>query len=379
MRINIQSTVITLLAAALLSACAATPHSPEPFDPVALDSSAFRSRVDSFVIMLDASYSMKSKYQGRRKFDYARDIIARINETLPALDYQAGLVVFGSGRCLDGEHATRVYGMKPYQRAKFARSLDGLECASGGTHMREGIDTSNWSLVTRAGNLALIIVSDFRTTDSSDVVASVAKWKRYYGERMCVYPVQIDDNPGGRKLMKKLAQKADCGFAVNADEIVSPDAMAGYVTRVLLTPVPPVMDSDGDGVLDDIDQCPGTPAGVRVSPVGCWVLADETVRFDVNEAVIKDTRMLDQAVEILVRNPGISGEIQGHTDSSGAAVYNMELSLRRAHAVRDYMIRTGIAPERLRVKGYGEERPVATNETAEGRAQNRRVELHPDR
>jgi OOP family OmpA-OmpF porin len=379
MRMNIHSTVVTLLAAVLLSACATKPYSPEPFDPVILDPSAFRSGVDSFVVILDASASMNEKHKGRRNFDYARDIVARLNETVPALDYQAGLVVFGSGRCLDGEHATRVYGMKPYQRAKFARSLDGLECASGGTHMREGIDTSNWSLVTRAGNLALIIVSDFRTTDSSDVVASVAKWKRYYGERMCVYPVQIDDNPGGRKLMKKLAQKADCGFAVNADEIVSPDAMAGYVTRVLLREVPAVIDSDSDGVSDDTDQCPGTPAGVRVNIVGCWVLADENVQFDINKAVIKDARILREAVQILVRNPGISGEIQGHTDSSGAADYNMALSLRRAHAVRDYMISAGIAPQRLRVKGYGEERPIATNETHEGRAQNRRVELHPDR
>lgn len=379
MRGNLQSTLITLLVAGLLSACAAKTYSPEPFAPAALDPAAFRSRVDSFLVVLDASYSMKSKYQGRRKFDYAKDIIHRMNKTVPELDYHAALVVFGSGRCLDGDESEVVYGLKVYQREGLERSIRRLDCVSGLTPIAAGIDSANWTLLTRAGDVAMIVVSDFEATRSRSVLESVEKWKTYHGQGLCVYPVQIGDDRRGRELMEKVALTADCGFAVNADEIAAPDAMAAYVSRVLLTPVPPVADSDGDGVADEADQCPGTPAGVRVSAVGCWVLADANVNFDVDKAVIKDPRMLDKATEILLGNPLISGEIQGHTDSSGAADYNMTLSLRRANAVRDYLIRAGIAPQRLRVKGYGEERPIATNETPEGRAQNRRVELHPDR
>ena len=101
--------------------------------------------------------------------------------------------------------------------------------------------------------------------------------------------------------------------------------------------------------------------------------------FEVDRTEIRDTTMLDEAIEILIANPEITGEIQGHTDNTGPAEYNMGLSLRRAEAVFDYMVKGGVAAERMRVEGYGEERPIASNDTAEGRAQNRRVELHPDR
>jgi OOP family OmpA-OmpF porin len=65
----------------------------------------------------------------------------------------------------------------------------------------------------------------------------------------------------------------------------------------------------------------------------------------------------------------------GHTDAVGTDQYNMRLSLRRANAVRDYLIAGGISASRIRAEGFGESQPVASNETAEGRAQNRRVEL----
>jgi OOP family OmpA-OmpF porin len=95
--------------------------------------------------------------------------------------------------------------------------------------------------------------------------------------------------------------------------------------------------------------------------------------------VIKDPRVLDEAVAIMKANPKITGEVHGHTDSTGSEAHNQRLSEARANAVRDYFIKQGIAPERVRAKGFGETMPVASNDTAEGRAMNRRVELHPDK
>jgi OOP family OmpA-OmpF porin len=80
----------------------------------------------------------------------------------------------------------------------------------------------------------------------------------------------------------------------------------------------------------------------------------------------------------LKTNPTLTGEVQGHTDSTASAEYNQELSEARAKAVRDYFIKQGIAPGRIQAVGYGETRPVASNDSPEGRALNRRVELHPD-
>ncbi len=89
---------------------------------------------------------------------------------------------------------------------------------------------------------------------------------------------------------------------------------------------------------------------------------------------------LNRAVRTLKANPDINAEVAGYTDSTGKASYNLELSQRRAEAVRQYLVRYGIDATRLSARGYGEADPIASNRTAAGRAQNRRVELritHP--
>ncbi len=143
-------------------------------------------------------------------------------------------------------------------------------------------------------------------------------------------------------------------------------------------PAPPC-DSDGDGVVDAKDRCPNTPKGAQVNQVGCWIV--KGLLFDFNKADIKPQyyKNLDQVITVLKQNPGMRIEIQGHTDNIGSATYNMKLSLKRAQAVANYLIAHGISANRLTVKGYGFTRPVAPNDTPEGRALNRRVQLKPIR
>ncbi|HXQ24619.1 MAG TPA: OmpA family protein [Candidatus Acidoferrales bacterium] len=101
------------------------------------------------------------------------------------------------------------------------------------------------------------------------------------------------------------------------------------------------------------------------------------VHFDFNKATIReDARpILDQAVETLKEHGAIAILVEGHTDAIGGEEYNQQLSVRRAEAVRDYLSGHGIDSSRLSIAGHGKSEPVATNDTAEGRAQNRRVEL----
>jgi outer membrane protein OmpA-like peptidoglycan-associated protein len=103
------------------------------------------------------------------------------------------------------------------------------------------------------------------------------------------------------------------------------------------------------------------------------------VYFDTGQAVIKDVDGMNEALSVLKADPRLTVEVRGHTDSTASADYNQKLSEARANAVRDYFISRGIQPERIKAKGFGETRPTASNETLEGRALNRRVELHPDR
>ncbi|RTZ60234.1 MAG: hypothetical protein DSZ33_03120 [Gammaproteobacteria bacterium] len=103
----------------------------------------------------------------------------------------------------------------------------------------------------------------------------------------------------------------------------------------------------------------------------------EGVHFetDSNKLTGDSTQILDKVAQSLIANPGIKVEIAGHTDSDGKANYNLALSQLRAQSVVNYLISKGVAAENLVARGYGETRPVADNNTAEGKAQNRRVEL----
>lgn len=141
-----------------------------------------------------------------------------------------------------------------------------------------------------------------------------------------------------------------------------------------------VLDSDGDGVVDDKDKCPGTPAGTRVNGEGCpleKIIALDGVTFEFNKARLRPDAqtILDDASETLKKYPDMKVEVAGHTDNIGDDAYNQRLSQERAAAVRDYFVEKQIPTDQMTVKGYGKADPVADNATEEGRERNRRVEL----
>ena len=145
-------------------------------------------------------------------------------------------------------------------------------------------------------------------------------------------------------------------------------------------PPPPNPDLDGDGVPNERDKCPNTRPGAVVDLDGCEVEAVielEGVYFDFDKATIKPEGkvVLNEAAALLQKHERVVVEVAGHTDSVGTDAYNQGLSERRANAVRDYLTGKGVKASRLTARGYGESRPVASNDTKEGRAENRRVEL----
>jgi outer membrane protein OmpA-like peptidoglycan-associated protein len=139
----------------------------------------------------------------------------------------------------------------------------------------------------------------------------------------------------------------------------------------------PDTDSDGDSVADCKDKCPETPKGASVNVNGCWILKD--VNFDTDKTDIKPGFFaeLNKVAVILRKNPDMKVEVQGHTDNVFTPEHNQTLSEGRAAAIKDYLVKEGIATERMIEMGFGQTKPIATNDTAEGRAQNRRVELIP--
>ena len=375
--------LLSLLAFVFLFGCAAKePVDFGAFTPAQFDLDRVESKVDNFLVIMDASSSMRHD----NKFATAKTVVDRLNMTIPELGQTAGLRTFGHDPSVCKNKTRLFYGMDAYTTAGMADGLFGVTKPGGTSPLDKALAAAQTDLEGLGGvHNALIIVSDGE--DMTHVLDQAQALKDAFGSSLCIYPVLVGNSPEGAALFQNLAEIGVCGFFSTADDLLTSAGMAGFVSEVFLkdspaptpapAPAPERKDSDGDGVYDDEDQCPGTPAGARVNSVGCWVL--ENVLFDFDKAVIKPEAypLLNEVVAILEKNPNMSVELQGHTDNIGSQEYNMGLSLRRANAVADYLESKGISSDRLTTKGFGFSKPVALNGTEFGRSLNRRVELHP--
>ena len=133
---------LTVLSAALLTACGAAPYKPVATKAEPIDITAYAPKVESFVVLLDTSSSMRKDVQDRAKIETAQDLVASFNSAVPALDFEAGLVTFGQGmgRCRGQGTVSEFYGMTSYNAADFAQALGSLQCAGGKTPMSKGVD-----------------------------------------------------------------------------------------------------------------------------------------------------------------------------------------------------------------------------------------------
>lgn len=154
-------------------------------------------------------------------------------------------------------------------------------------------------------------------------------------------------------------------------------------------------DSDGDGVSDQFDKCPGTPAGSTVDGSGCVIVfpkidtslfmrkpvggaaaAYSNIQFEFDSSVLRTSAypVLD-ATSADLRTSGASVTVEGYASSEGTAAHNLQLSKDRAASVKTYLVNSGVAANKVTVKGLGETNPIADNSTEEGRVLNRRVQF----
>lgn len=152
------------------------------------------------------------------------------------------------------------------------------------------------------------------------------------------------------------------------------------VQQTTAAPVAEDKDSDGDGVLDSKDKCPGTAAGVTVNAYGCAKEEKAEIKVNVEFASGKTVvegqyrSQLSELADFLKTHANTTAVIEGHTDNTGSAALNKRLSQQRAEAVKDYLIKEfGIESRRLSATGFGPDKPIGNNATLEGRQNNRRV------
>ena len=179
--------------------------------------------------------------------------------------------------------------------------------------------------------------------------------------------------------------KANKGCAdTDGDGVVDKDDKCSTVAGPVANGGCPWPDADGDGVLDKDDKCPneagtgsnsGCPEVISQAAEALLQELPKFILFNTGKSTFKAgvTEKLDAIVDVMNTNPNANFVLEGHTDSTGSANVNSRISKARAMAVRDYLVKKGIATTRLDAQGFGEGQPIASNDTAEGREQNRRV------
>lgn len=335
-----------------------TGRPPAPFQVQPLAMKNWRQKTHNLVFVLDASSSMLEPFNGVEKFTIGRDFLAHFNETIPDLPLQAALRSFGHSSAFSERTTVLNYGLSEYSRSGIAHALAAIIPAGGPSPMSAALQAVADDLREAEGEIAMVLVSDGKEIEHAPLEVA-RQLKAQYGDRLCIYTVLVGYDADGRALLSSLSQVTGCGRAVNAMDITTGSAMSGFVADVLLKKVE-------------------TGALPEMSKAGTWVFKD--IKFELDKAVLMKSSYprLHEIVQILRSHPEIKKvEIQGHTDSTASDAYNLDLSRRRAETVMNYLHSQGIAAARMTAKGYGEARPIDSNETEQGRSNNRRVELKP--
>lgn len=309
------------------------------------------------------------------KYHFARQLALCFNRTIPDLELQSGLKTFGNPA-----YSIMYPGPIAYEREDFDLQLRKILEADGVSPLDLAFKEFKKEWFPVQGKSAIVLLSDGCGMGDKDVYAA-EELKRAYGDNLCIYTVAVGNDPEGHAVMERIARAGQCGYSLLGDTLLSSAAMDRFVRDIFLAPAPQAVaprDSDGDGVIDGNDDCPGTDPGQQVDERGCpkiVILAD--VLFDFDKDVLKPAGMqlLDKAVSILQRQEGLLLHLSGHTDSMGSMEYNVGLSQRRARAARDYFLSKGIDAARITTSWHSFSEPVADNATTEGRAKNRRVEI----
>jgi OOP family OmpA-OmpF porin len=341
-------------------------------------------KIQGFVILSDLSSSMRrlsSCVGGLVKQEAVNTLLRKMNHRIPSHPYIAALRVFGYKQAWSrNDYTTLYFGPTTYSR-------DGLDNSIGRLFAADSISPFGWALAASENELsamssprAILMFADFEeTTDSGSPVDKAKNIVRNYGTDTKIYTYYVTRQTNGRELAKNIA-KAGNGQSYNVCDLLGDEAAFESMMTEIFGPrdLPPCKDSDSDGVCDDKDVCPSTPVGAPVDERGCWIAAYSQF-FDFDKAEVKSSfhPRLKYAAEIMIKNPQINVvTIAGHTDAKGTDDYNMDLGRRRAEAVKELLIKFGAPAEKLVVESFGKTRPIADNDTEEGRAKNRRVEFH---
>jgi OOP family OmpA-OmpF porin len=358
MRRHLQIVLIAVLAAG----CTAKTLPSEPplsVSPLRLGGGEVRV-TDQVIAITDASGTMY--HHGT--FPLAKSLTRTFVAAMPERDvpaarrggYDAGSIGFGGDDRI-------VAPLAPFDRAALAQAAESLRILGeiggwgGRTPYHDVLAEARTALAGKSGVAALVIFSDGLPDDEAAALRAARVLIAAYSGSVCIHTVQTGDDPDGAAFLGRLSKLTGCGSSRDAESVRSVNAFMQFTHDVFT----------GESTAPAPDACAGV---VRLRGV--------EFEFDSAELTGVSSVVLDAAAEELRKCPNIAVRVEGHTDAIGAEAYNQALGLRRADSVARHLVGVGIAAGRVTTRSYGESRPIASNDTDEGRALNRRVELHPE-
>lgn len=345
-------------------------YSPDSLD-AQLKSGKLIQKTENFVVLFDKSSSMDDPYGKSTELALANDVTKRMIATIPDIKLTAGL------RDFYNDKTTLLYGMTSFTKQGFVNGMETLQWGSGPTPMEKAIDGAAIDLQGKTGNSAVIIVSDFENIPGVDdlqpakVIPAVARLKAQYGDKVCIYNVQVGKYPKANLVIDAITQEAKCGATINADDLATQDAMNAWVEKIFLAPAPPP--AAAAPVVEQVQEAKAEAAAPAVA------LELANIHFDFDKSAIRtpDKEILKGHADWLTKNKDYSLTVEGYCDERGSQEYNLALGERRAMEAKKYLIGLGIDEKRLKAISYGFERPLDPGHNEAAWTKNRRDQFVP--
>jgi OOP family OmpA-OmpF porin len=313
----------------------------------------FIKTADNFLILFDTSSSM-AEYVDKgakvTKYDIARKILKEKLALLPDLGYNAGLYTFAPYKVL--------YPMGPLDKGKYTQAVNKLPAQpKGATFLSKALRNIEPEIKGLSGKTVVFIFTD-GTTDFAGAIKDPEDYTQALADKynVCFYMIGDATNNRSQKRLTDMAKANACSRVIPFKQFVdNPNYITGALYIVKAT--------------ERIETMTETRiVGIKVGDIN----------FDFNKADVQSQygADLDALGSFLKKTPNAYALLVGYTDSIGPEEYNLYLSNRRADGVADYLVNSlGVGRDQIVVNWYGEANPVASNDSAEGRAQNRRVEV----
>jgi outer membrane protein OmpA-like peptidoglycan-associated protein/Mg-chelatase subunit ChlD len=369
--------LVTVAAIAVAVGCQ-TPH-VEPVETVPLRPQAHEAlKVEHLLVVVDSSGSIDRM----ETFPSHKAVVESFVQSLPDGEYQASQVAFGGYQRQVVAHAT-------YDRDSMNEAAAALTFLDEGTQLDRVLLESREELQDVPGTAALVIFSDGHPTapggwhpipeETLDAARTLVKSRE---DLTCFFTVQTTGDPEGAEFLKALSEITSCGAYRTAEGLDNIAGLHDFTRKIFLGKGLPdvaasaaVADTDGDGVVDAKDACPGTPLGAEVFADGCW--APPTIYFGSGSFALPANfePKVDSVYQVLEQNPDMKVRIDGYTDATGPKALNEKLSAQRSRAVSLLLEQKGIGRDRISVRNLGESNSPYSNDSPEDRAANRRVEF----